>query len=160
MCYAQTHYIITVFIKIIITIYQDENITSITGYKFGQITVQNTITNPSPEQSYSLDEQLTGGTWIDGKPIYRKTISCGALPNTTSKTVAHGITNIDWIVDIYGTAATDSGSFILLPHNDYVAQFDVSLNCNANSISIVTTQNQSVFTKSYITLEYTKTTDV
>jgi len=48
------------------------NAKSIIGYKLGQVTVHNTITNPSPGESYSTDEQLTGGTWIDGKPIYRK----------------------------------------------------------------------------------------
>ncbi len=58
--------------NIIITDYHNEVITSITGYKFGQVTVQNTITNPSPAASYSTEEQLTGGTWIDGKPIYSK----------------------------------------------------------------------------------------
>ena len=58
--------------KLIISNLHGQYIRSITGYKFGQITVANTITNPSLGASYSTDEQLTGGTWIDGKPIYRK----------------------------------------------------------------------------------------
>ena len=62
--------------KLIIANCHGQYIRSITGYKFGQITVANTITNPSPAASYSTDEQLTGGTWIDGKPIYRKVLSC------------------------------------------------------------------------------------
>ena len=33
------------------------------------------IDTPAPNQSYSTSEQLTGGTWIDGKPIYRKVIT-------------------------------------------------------------------------------------
>ena len=39
--------------------------------------------------SYSTDEVKTDEKWIDGKPIYRKTIICGALPNNTTKNVAH-----------------------------------------------------------------------
>ena len=64
--------------KLIIANFHGQYIRSITGYKFGQITVANTITNPSPAVSYSTDEQLTGGTWIDGKPIYRKVLICTA----------------------------------------------------------------------------------
>ena len=64
--------------KLIIANCKGQYIRSITGYKFGQITVANTITNPSPAVSYSTDEQLTGGTWIDGRPIYRKVLSCTA----------------------------------------------------------------------------------
>ena len=32
-------------------------------------------------------EEVEVGKWIDGKPIYRKVIECGNLPNNTSKTV-------------------------------------------------------------------------
>jgi hypothetical protein len=32
-------------------------------------------------ENYSTDEQLTGGTWIDGKPIYRRVLIC--TQNTT-----------------------------------------------------------------------------
>ena len=30
-------------------------------------------------ESYSTDEVCTGGTWIDGKPIYRKTVQFNSL---------------------------------------------------------------------------------
>ena len=29
----------------------------------------------NPLQTYSTDEVLTGGVWIDGKPIYRKVLT-------------------------------------------------------------------------------------
>ena len=50
-------------------------------------------------QDYSLNEQIVG-RWIDGKPIYQKTIDFGALPNNTTKTVNHNISDIDMIVGI------------------------------------------------------------
>lgn len=112
-----------------------------------------------PEQSYSLDEQLTGGTWIDGKPIYRKTVDCGALPNSTKKTVAHGINNIDWVVAIHGTAHADPNIFIPLPFPTSATSYIVQLDCNGTSVVINTSNDFSLYTKSYVTIEYTKTTD-
>jgi len=47
--------------------------------------------------SYSTTEQPTGGTWIDGKPIYRKTIT------TTSYGGPHGIIGLDNTVRVFGT---------------------------------------------------------
>lgn len=96
--------------KIIIDNYTSENITSITGYKFGQVTVQNTITNPSQGKSYSTDEQLTGGTWIDGKPIYRKVIEF------TSAYPAVSIPNIEHLIGRGGYITTESSSpYNILP---------------------------------------------
>lgn len=45
--------------------------------------------------TFSSDETLTGQTWIDGKPIYRKVINFGpAFDNSADleKEVSHGIT--------------------------------------------------------------------
>lgn len=50
------------------------------------------ITDRQKKITYSTTEQLTGDVWIDGKPKYRKTINIGALPNNTTKTVAHYVT--------------------------------------------------------------------
>ena len=44
---------------------------------------------------YSTDEVETGMYWIDGKPIYRKVINCGALPNNAAKDTAHNIQNLE-----------------------------------------------------------------
>lgn len=37
------------------------------------------IIDPS---SYSLDEKWTGGYWVDGQKIYKKTIAINSLPNS------------------------------------------------------------------------------
>lgn len=50
-----------------------------------------TIDNIIDPASYSMTEHKTGGTWIDGKPIYKKTYHFGALPNHDSKYL-----NVDW----------------------------------------------------------------
>ena len=43
-------------------------------------------------QSYSTEETLTGGTWIDGKPIYRKVI-LNPTPNTVLLTGVDEVVN-------------------------------------------------------------------
>lgn len=65
---------------------------------------------PAGGISYSTEEQDTGLTWIDGKNIYQKTVEFGALPNTTSKDVAHDIVGFEtiWIKE-----------FICVGSNDY-----------------------------------------
>ena len=45
----------------------------------------------NPVINHSNIEQKTGETWIDGKPIYTKTINTGALKPSSAKNVAHNI---------------------------------------------------------------------
>lgn len=57
--------------------------------------------------SYSTEETLTGGTWIDGKPIYKKSGYRSGTLNSGSNTVLDSaITKsyVDSVVQIYGTA--------------------------------------------------------
>jgi hypothetical protein len=42
------------------------------------------------------------GKWTDGKIIYRKVVVLGSGPNNTSKSVAHGISNLDRVIRLYG----------------------------------------------------------
>jgi hypothetical protein len=119
---------------------------------------------PSSEMNtYSTTERRVG-TWIDGKPIYQKTIDCGALPNATIKTIPHNISNIKEIYKIEGIAMihTDSQHTVrslpmVLRNADAVS--NVALGVTNSNIEIDTTGNRTVYTLSYVTLQYTKTTD-
>lgn len=51
-------------------------------------------------QNYSTTEQVIG-TWIDGKPLYRKVIQLTTLPNNTTKTFAHSISNLEFVAKAY-----------------------------------------------------------
>ena len=107
--------------------------------------------------SYSTDEVKTGGKWIDGKPIYKKTISCGALPNKAIKTVAHNITDLDLVTKCYGTAR--NGEYrIILPNPGNVSSSTIEVYVNDTEIVIQTNSDRSKY-NSYITIEYTKATD-
>lgn len=43
--------------------------------------------------TFSFEEKRIG-TWIDGKPLYRKMVAFGALPENSTKSINHGIENI------------------------------------------------------------------
>ena len=70
---------------------------------------------------YSEDEQETGGIWIDGRPVYRKTITLGAMPAGQSKEFSIGIPSgsLGDVVSICGMVQPDGGDYWLpLPHVD------------------------------------------
>lgn len=125
------------------------------NYQFYDMSGQGVEAN-----NFSTDEKVIG-TWIDGKPLYQKTINCGALPNTSTKYVSSGLTNVN-VKDIFGYAASSSYT---QPINkpavvvDYVVySFETYYNNSNNTITISTGIDRSEYT-GYVTLRYTKTTD-
>lgn len=101
------------------------------------------------------------GTWFDGKPIYRKVINTGQLPNSSVKFVAHNISNFKRATKIYGVAyASSTGNNIPLPYpsNSNVAQ-SITIYSDSINTAIVTAVDHRLFGESYVILEYTKTTD-
>ena len=109
---------------------------------------------------YSTEERVVG-TWIDRKPLYEKTISCGALPNNTTNNVNHGIANLKRVVSVSGYAYRGSGDVvnIPLPYVGNDSSLNTELYVGSASIGIVTFSDRSSFTESYVTLRYTKTTN-
>lgn len=108
--------------------------------------------------TYSTDETRIG-TWIDGKPIYRKVINTGALPTLGGKVINHNISNIDYVCKIEGMAYRDSDNiFLPLPHATY-DNTAISCYCDKTAITIIVYTDRSAFQESYATIEYTKTTD-
>lgn len=105
---------------------------------------------------YSTTEQRIG-TWIDGKPLYRKVVDCGALPNNAIKSTAHGISNLDKIIYLNGIAY-NSTTFLPIQWVE-IENKGVQMNADYTNINIITNRNLSNITQTYITLEYTKTTD-
>ena len=77
------------------------------------------------------------------KPVYAKMLNFGALPNSTSKSFAHGISSLGYVVDIYGQG---------------VAGQDVKVGVDTTNITITSTSNLSAVT-AYPVIKYTKTTD-
>lgn len=145
-----------------ISIATSSNLSSYSCYVTLQYTKTTDAANSfkyADENDYSTTEHIVG-TWIDGKPVYQKTIDCGSLPNNTAKDVAHGISNIKKVVKISGAAYTSSGTVIAISlPNASTASATVEIKFVGENINIKTIQDMHGFDVSYITLQYTKTTD-
>lgn len=114
---------------------------------------------------YSETEHVVG-TWIDGKTVYEKTISCGALPNATTKSVDMGISDtLDtvWISEGFAMVSS-TGSSVPLPNvstntsTGVSGQTQIILRKNNKKIEIGTGVDRRDFNSSYITIRYTKAT--
>lgn len=103
------------------------------------------LNNPN----YSTTEQKTGGTWIDGKPIYRKVFTGlnygGGSTNTYINTGAT-VSNVDTLISVRGGNSTNK---VCVQFLGYVMSGD-----NIQYWTNVTWGNLN-----YLIAEYTKTTD-
>ena len=108
--------------------------------------------------SYSTQEVKTGGKWIDGKPIYRKTFIYNGETTANEHISMGNISNVEDIETIKGTLRLHAGGFISLGYmnNDNNKVFEV--NIMDNEVRAISPYNSSN-SKIVITVEYTKTTD-
>lgn len=113
----------------------------------------------SASQDYSTTEHVIG-KWIDGKPLYQKTVEFGTLPAGDSKAVAHGVANINLIVSCDGFAYNSSYTFIPLPSiNVDSLDYGAQLECDRTNITIKTKETWMNGYSGYVTIQYTKTSD-
>ncbi len=103
---------------------------------------------------YSTDEKEIG-TWIDGKPIYRKVIHTGIINSSQGFVMPHGIENIDKIIYMYGFAYTNSGVYCPLPRVGVDTSVTIQLGVNKSDI-IMSLGSNVAFDDSYLVLEYIK----
>ena len=106
---------------------------------------------------YSETEVATGSTWIDGKPIYRKVVDLGSLPNAAKKNVAHGIENISDVITLKGIAKSSIANFTIPLVWDTLEE-NIGIYINGSNVVVCTNKNRSSYSGVAI-IEYTKTTD-
>ena len=122
----------------------------------------------STYDTYSTNETIVG-KWINGKPIYRKTVEFSTSTLSAGENyVSHGLQNIELLM------VNKDWSFLVDTHDGItVWQFGNSVNSNASALSayscnIVWTSTSTISIyigsglspkKLIITFEYTKTTD-
>ena len=116
-----------------------------------------TYFDPIYAQNYSTTEQVMG-TWIDGKPLYRKVIDTGALPNATEKAVAHGISNLDYVAFTYGMAKNPTSNATLTIPFPSASGNHVFVYSDLTNVYINSTGDRSTYTESTVIMLYTKTT--
>lgn len=110
------------------------------------------------ENVYSIEETVCG-TWIDGKPIYRKvlTIKLPTPPAEHRVNVDVADMQIDEIVHLYGGA---SGAYYMLASAylstaDYFCAYYHRVSKNL----VVAYSDNYIATTAYLIVEYTKQTD-
>ena len=119
-----------------------------------QTNIENTL------NTYSTSETRIG-TWINGKPLYRKVVDTGTLPNDTYKDVDTGLnsSNIN-VVKIGGGAKATTGVQLPLPFISTASENSISISLQATGkVRLDTGVDRSNFTSSYVIIEYIKTTD-
>lgn len=104
---------------------------------------------------YSTEEKIVG-TWIDGKPIYRKVItSTFGLPSGGRKTLTlsnFGVNNVE--TPISSTIISSDGGYMGIRDINVLTAF------KATTVDIALTSGYSLNSgEQKIILEYTKTTD-
>lgn len=103
----------------------------------------------------STVEVDTGQKWLDGKTIYRKVIDIGALPNATTKNVAHSIVTLDSVVRVSGVAVNATPARIPLPYVTQTLNQGISVGVDNTNVTLVTGIDYSAYTGKVV-LEYTK----
>ena len=130
-----------------------------TEYKDRIDVIKLTVGGYNPFE-YSEDETICG-IWNDGlteKTIYRKVLNIGSLPNSSSSTVAHGISNIDKIISLKGVAIRSSDKDTLpIPYVTFNANNNggIIIYADSTNVKVTTSTNRSSY-NGYIILEYTK----
>ena len=112
------------------------------------------------DTDYSTNETKLANKWIDGKPIYRKVVDFGALPNADAKTVAHNISNVDTFIYVNGVAKKSDHTAIPVNYiNPMAINNSIGLYVDSTNVTIITTNDLRDYANTYVFLEYTKTTD-
>lgn len=155
-CYIQFDYTDSSDISLIMAKKQVPGAASIYNGKMLQVVdgEYTFVDLPSPTHAYSTTEQVVG-TWIDGKPVYEKTIDCGAISANTWNQTATGVDNIDNVISIGGFVKSDTA----------VIPFTTNMTSSDATIHYVREQNKFQYwaigsnATGVIIFRYTKTTD-
>lgn len=109
---------------------------------------------------YSTDEQVIG-TWIDGKPVYRKVFQVTSPSTQGSRAVLVSFPNIIPI-NIYGNLIVNDSYGSIMSLNCYDGTNYIFTWYLDNSIQMIQKHSIGVFTSKPVNLvvEYTKTTDM
>ena len=133
------------------------------GLKFAASVINNPV---FLSDYYDTDEQVVG-RWIDGKPLYQKTVHYNGLPKNTDAVVCSEPENVERMIDLNASFSFDDGETTLTNVNsNYYStgsdQYRVWRFQGNISIGVYTSRTQTSLNNSSVdvTMRYTKTTDV
>jgi len=110
----------------------------------------------------NISDTISGQVWFTpgdaNKFRYgsRTVVDFGVLPNTTTKTVAHGIVTSTNTIFTYigGCASIPGSSWIPIPFSDTGAGANIELQIDGTNVKIITAANYSTYTQCYVVLEW------
>lgn len=124
------------------------------------IVVANSINATIDDLSYFTRERQTAFRWVDGRPIWTKTITGTITVAPGDTIVAHGITGMQTLVSLNGTAqdAVPAAAFLLpMPYVEPVTPADgIGLFLTPTSIVIRTASATWLNYLFAVTIHYTK----
>ena len=128
------------------------------------------VTNVKDTGFYNTDEYVNGQLWFPNplnnssdtnatqfRQVLRKVINFGPLPNTATKSVAHGIicNTSTTFTRIYATASDTTGfNYIPIPYSSPILANNIEINVDATDVNITTGSNRSNFNICYVVLEF------
>lgn len=142
---------------------------------YQNLNLMSNVLSSKDSGTYDIDEFDTGQLFFPNpaynsstsisptyRPVIRKVINFGALPNAALKTVAHNITFTDacTMTRIYGVATDPvAHSYLPLPYVDVAGAGAASVELYADNLNVGvrTASNRLAYTRCMIVLEYLKT---
>lgn len=118
----------------------------------GEILIKShNIRNP---YEITTGQETATNEYIDGKQVYIKRVNFGALPNNTTKRVAHNLTSVTFVR--FSVSCTNaSGYCINLPYVDLGANVCTVPTITNTEIVIKSITDQTIY-NAYVDLYYTK----
>lgn len=112
-----------------------------------------------PLESATFISYFTANNSQKFRNVYRKVIDFGSLPNSSSKSVAHGInfTSEFTMTRMYATATDPNNRvYIPIPYASPVSVDSIGIYSDSTNVNIFTGTARSNFTRCYVVLEYVK----
>ena len=135
----------------------DTAVSDVGTLKTRMTTAEGKIETLEDYTEYSTTEHIVG-KWIDGSDVYEKVVDTGSIPDTTSKTVPHNISDIDKIIN-YVIIAKSNETTISLPYVTSSGSPAITSYLSNTAITITSLGNLSNYSESHAIIRYTKNTE-
>lgn len=130
---------------------------AITNYVDNQIQDAKDYTDEKAQEVYSTDE-VRIGTWINGKPIYRKIFTNVNITSSNTDLINISSLGMQNIVKIYGALFTTSSTVFPIPLTDSSSNYSVIF-ATSTALRGRAVIGSGTLADCWLALEYTKTTD-
>jgi hypothetical protein len=108
------------------------------------------------QEQYPTGELLYPGASGEYRTVFLKVVQFGSLPNSTTKSVPHGIsyTNSFRLVCLYATSDFIGNSSLTIPYASPDDNKEIEINIDTTNINITTAMNYSNYTNTDVKIYY------